>query len=71
MGDAVHSTGALDDRARALVKLARSSGVRLEVAVYSHARKVLKAGCSPDKMEHTNMLALQTIGFPSTIAAFR
>ena len=67
----MHSTGALDDRTRALIKLARSTEARFEVAVYSHARKVLKAGCSPDKMKHTIILALQTIGLPSTMAAFR
>jgi AhpD family alkylhydroperoxidase len=70
MGDAVHTAGPLDDKTRALIKLAISTGARLEGAVHSHARKALKAGCTPDEMKHAVMLALPTIGLPSTMAAF-
>ncbi len=70
MGDAVHNAGPLDDKTRALIKLAISTGARLEGAVHSHARKALKAGCTPEEMKHTVMLALPTIGLPSTMAAF-
>jgi 4-carboxymuconolactone decarboxylase len=70
MGDAVHTSGPLDNKTRALIKLAISTGARLEGAVHSHARKALKAGCTPEEMKHTVMLALPTIGLPSTMAAF-
>lgn len=70
MGDAVHSAGPLDDKTRALIKLAVSTGARMEGAVHSHARKALKAGCQPDELKHAVMLALPTIGLPSTMAAF-
>lgn len=69
MGDAVHNCGPLDDKTRALIKLAISTGARLEGAVHSHARKALKAGCTPDEMMHAVMLALPTLGLPSTMAA--
>lgn len=69
LGDAVHKAGPLDDKTRALIKLAISSGARLEGAVHSHTRKALKAGCTPDELRHTVMLALPTIGLPSMMAA--
>ena len=69
MGDAVHKAGPLDDKTRALIKLAISTGARLEGAVHSHARKALKAGCTKEEMTHAVMLALPTIGLPSTMAA--
>lgn len=69
LGNAVHNAGPLDDKTRALIKLAISSGARLEGAVHSHTRKALKAGCTPDELKHTVMLALPTIGLPSMMAA--
>ena len=69
MGDAVHNAGPLDDKTRALIKLAISTGARLEGAVHSHARKALKTGCKPEEMRHAVLLALPTIGLPSTMAA--
>ncbi len=69
MGDAVHTAGPLDDKTRALIKLAISTGARLEGAVHSHARKALKAGVTKEEMRHTVLLALPTIGLPSMMAA--
>ena len=69
MGDALHKAGPLDDKTRALIKLAISTGAHLEGAVHSHARKALKAGCTPEELIHAVMLALPTIGLPSTMAA--
>jgi alkylhydroperoxidase/carboxymuconolactone decarboxylase family protein YurZ len=42
----------------------------LEGGVHAHTRKALKAGCTPDEIKHTVMLALPTLGLPSTMAAF-
>lgn len=64
-----HEAGPLDDRTRRLVKLALAVGGRLEGAVRAHARQARKAGLSPAEMEHVVLLALTTIGLPSTIAA--
>ncbi|MGQ9642541.1 MAG: carboxymuconolactone decarboxylase family protein [Ignavibacterium sp.] len=69
LGNAIHKSGPLDDKTRALIKLAISTGARLEGAVHSHTRKALEAGCSIDEIKHTVMLALPTIGLPSTMAA--
>jgi len=69
LGSAVHKAGPLDDKTRALIKLAISSGARLEGAVHSHARKALRAGVTKEEMRHAVMLALPTIGLPSMMAA--
>ncbi len=71
MGDAVHSAGPLDDKTRALIKLAVSTGARFEGAVHSHARKALKTGCTAEEMRHTVMMSLPTIGLPSMMAALQ
>lgn len=69
LGNAVHSAGPLDEKTRALIKLAISTGARLEGAVHSHTRKALRAGCTPEELRQTVMLALPTIGLPSMMAA--
>lgn len=69
LGAAIHSAGPLDNKTRALIKLAISTGARLEGAVHSHTRKALDAGCSKDEIKQTVLLALPTIGLPSTMAA--
>lgn len=69
LGAAIHSSGPLDNKTRSLIKLAISTGARLEGAVHSHTRKALDAGCSKDEIKQTVLLALPTIGLPSTMAA--
>ena len=69
MGDAVHGAGPIDEKTRALIKLAISTGARFEGAVHSHTRKALKAGASPEELRHVAMLSLPTIGLPSMMAA--
>ena len=69
LGDAVHAAGPLDEKTRALIKLAISTGARLEGAVHSHARKALKAGCTAEEMRQVAVLSLPTIGLPSMMAA--
>jgi len=69
LGDAVHSVGPLDEKTRALIKLAISTGARLEGAVHSHARKAMTAGCTAEELKHVALLSLPTIGLPSMMAA--
>lgn len=69
LGNAVHQAGPLDDKTRALVKLAISTGARLEGAVHSHVRKALAAGVKPEELRHVALLSLPTIGLPSMMAA--
>ncbi|HEX2865513.1 MAG TPA: carboxymuconolactone decarboxylase family protein [Ignavibacteriales bacterium] len=69
LGEAVHEAGPLEAKTRALVKLTISVGARMEGAVHSHTRKALKAGLSHEEIRHAVMLALPTLGLPSTMAA--
>lgn len=68
LGDAVHKAGPLDDKTRALVKVAISGGAMLEGAFHSHIRKAVLAGVSKEELQHVAFLALPTIGFPSMMA---
>lgn len=66
---AAHEAGPLDERTRRLVKLAIAVGGRLEGAVRAHARLARQAGLSQAELDHVVLLALTTIGLPSTVAA--
>lgn len=68
LGTAVHKSGPLNEKTRALIKLAISTGAGMEGAVHSHTRKAIEAGCSKEELKQTVMLALPTIGFPATMA---
>ncbi len=69
LGNAVHQAGPLDEKTRALIKLAISTGARLEGAVHAHTRKALAVGVSAEELRQVVMLALPTIGLPSMMAA--
>jgi len=69
LGKKIHSAGPLSNKERALVKFAISIGARLEGGAHSHARKALATGISKDELYHVALLAMQTIGFPSSMAA--
>ena len=69
LGKAVHTSGPLNEKTRALIKLAISTGAGLEGAVHSHTRKALELGISKEEIRQTVLLALPTIGLPSTMAA--
>jgi len=69
MGNAAHKAGPLDEKTRALVKIAISTGARLEGAVHSHVRKAINAGVTKEEMRHAVLLSLPTIGLPSMMAA--
>jgi len=66
---AAHEGGPLDERTRRLVKLAIAVGGRLEGAVRAQARQAKAKGVSDTEMDHVVLLALTTIGLPSTVAA--
>jgi len=69
LGEVTQSAGPLDSKTRALVKLAIAVGALREGAVHSHTRRALEVGCTPDELRHVGVLAITTIGFPSTMAA--
>ena len=68
LGEATRGAGPLDQKTCALVKLAIAVGALREGAVHSHTRRALQAGCTPDELRHVGVLAITTIGFPSTMA---
>jgi len=70
LGGACHTSGPLDAKTRELIKLGMSIAARSEGAVHSHVGKALKAGALPAEIRHAVLLAIPTLGLPTTIAAF-
>jgi alkylhydroperoxidase/carboxymuconolactone decarboxylase family protein YurZ len=69
LGAAEHEAGPLSEKERRLVKLGIAVGAESEGAVRSHVRKLLGVGASEAEILHAVVLALTTVGFPSTNAA--
>lgn len=69
LGNACHRGGPLDKKTRSLVKFALSAGGKLEGGAHSHIRKALDAGVTVEELRHVSLLAIQTLGFPSAMAA--
>ncbi len=70
MGKAAHAGGPLDSKTHELVKLGMAIGARLEGATHSHVRKALAAGATAKEIRHATVLAISTLGLPTTIMAF-
>ena len=68
---AVESYGPLDRKTRELVKIGICVGASLESATRSHVRRALEAGASETEIEQAVVLAVNTCGFPRTVAAWR
>lgn len=69
LGDAVHTSGPLSERDRALIKLAISGSHLYSSAFKAHLRKALAVGITREEIEHLVLLFLPTVGFPSMMAA--
>ena len=69
LGDACHAAGPLDEKSRRLVKLALAVGLRHEGAVHSAVRNALRSGITRQEIEHVVLLAVTTMGWPSSYAA--
>lgn len=70
LGAAAHKSGPLDDKTRELVKLGICIGARQEGAVHSHTRRATEAGASRDEVMHVLALAVTSMGFAPTVAAY-
>ncbi len=68
---AVDRVGPLDAKTCALVKMGISIGAGLESAFRSHVRRALQHGATPDEIEQALLLAMNTVGFPRTVAAWQ
>jgi alkylhydroperoxidase/carboxymuconolactone decarboxylase family protein YurZ len=51
------------------LKLAIAIGGGREGAVRSHTRRGLKAGLTPEQLEHAALLGITTVGWPTAFAA--
>jgi 4-carboxymuconolactone decarboxylase len=68
LGDSVHKAGPLDEKTRALIKVAISGGAKIQGAFHAHVRKARMLGISFDEIKHVVLLSLPTIGFPNMMA---
>ena len=69
LGDAIHELGPLNERDRALVKLAISGSHLFQSAFKAHIRKAVAVGLSREEIEHVALMMLPTVGFPTMMAA--
>lgn len=68
LGEAVDSSGPLDERTARLVKLGLAIGAAAEGSVRSNVRKARAAGATPEEVRQVALLAITTCGFPLAIA---
>jgi AhpD family alkylhydroperoxidase len=68
---AVEASGPLDAKTRELVKVGISAGAGLQTALQSHARRAVRHGASAAEIEQAILLAMNTCGFPRTVAAWQ
>ena len=69
LGAAARNQGPLDEKTTNLIQLAAAAAIHSEGAVHSHTKRALKAGATPDEVNHALILLTSTIGFPSVSAA--
>jgi AhpD family alkylhydroperoxidase len=69
-GKLAKEAGPLDAKTAHLVQLAACVAQHSEGGVHSHARRALKEGATKDEIYHTIALLINTVGFPTTAAAF-
>ena len=68
LGDAVHKSGPLDEKTRALIKMAISGGSKIQGAFHAHVRKARELGITYEEIRHVALLSTPTIGFPNMMA---
>jgi alkylhydroperoxidase/carboxymuconolactone decarboxylase family protein YurZ len=69
LGGLIHAAGPLGAKERELVKLGMAIGARQEGGVHAHTRRALEFGAQAHEIYQVVLLALTTVGFPSTVAA--
>src|SRR5215217_7575442 len=62
--------GPMDKKMCELVKIGISLGAGLESALKSHVRRAMEAGATEAEVEQAIILGMNTVGFPSTVAAW-
>ena len=69
LGAAAATAGPLDHKTRELVKLGMAAALRAETAVHSHVHRALEAGATEEEIEHTLLIGVTTMGFPTMMTA--
>lgn len=67
---AVDHAGPLDRKTCELIKIGLAVGAGLESAARSHVRRALQSGATEAEIEQAVLLAMNTLGFPRTVAAW-
>lgn len=70
IAQAIDAEGHLDAKTSALIKIGICVGGGLESALRSHVRRATQAGASEAEIEQAIVLAMNTVGFPRTVAAW-
>ena len=70
IGKAVDHVGPLDRKTCELIKIGLAAGAGLESAVRSHVRRAMQEGATEQEIEQAILLAMNTLGFPRTVAAW-
>lgn len=70
MAKVVDETGPLDARTCSLIKIGICVGAGLESALRSHVRRARQHGAKKAEVEQAIFQAMNTCGFPQTIAAW-
>ncbi len=68
---AVEQSGPLDAKTCALIKMGICIGAGLESALRSHVRRACAHGATQEEIEQAVLLAMNTVGFPRTVAAWQ
>lgn len=67
----VDGAGPLNRKCCELIKIGLSVGAGLETATRSHVRRSLELGATREEIEQAILLAMNTCGFPRTVAAWK
>jgi alkylhydroperoxidase/carboxymuconolactone decarboxylase family protein YurZ len=67
---AAEAAGPLDRKTCLLVKVGICVGAGLESALKANIRKAMQAGATEAEIEQVIVQAMNTVGFPSTVAAW-
>ena len=67
---AADAAGPLDRKLCLLVKVGVCVGAGLESATKANVRKAMLAGATQDEIEQAILQGMNTVGFPSTVAAW-
>ena len=71
MGELIHDqAGPLPEKVRWLIKVAISGASRHHLALETHISKARAAGATDKEIEHTLLLLIQTVGFPTFMEAY-